>query len=122
MSRPKAKMVKALVALFATRKSIETSFRNFAVNLEKAGEASTGIIFRKLIESDIVDKILDDSARVLAKSLSKADIEEIYAFFSSEVGGRYLEAVPLVQSQLSQLAENHISKAIAREIEKGNQE
>jgi hypothetical protein len=119
MAKTKRALVRKMSDLLSTRKGIETTFRNFAVALEKNGHKEVGSIFRGLIESDIVDKILDDSAMVLTKKFTYEELEEICAFHESPVGTKYRMLAPEVLEEMTQIAEGYIDKELKRIMERG---
>ncbi len=122
MPKSKAALVRRLVTLFAARKSIETTFRNFAVGLEKAGQTAGGIAFRKMIESDVVEKIMAESSKILVKHFTVSELEALCKFHESPVGIKFRVLSPEIHQEMTQIAEKYIEKELAKELRSGNNE
>lgn len=119
MARTKLAVVREIVELFCSRKNIEKIFRDNAVVMEECGNIAASNIFRKMVESLIVDEIISDAEVILLKKFTLGELKAIRDFHASPVGRRYIKASPQIHKEITALAQSRITNELEREYKNG---
>jgi hypothetical protein len=113
---PKSKLdyAKRLVELFSARKQIEKTFCSYAAELEKHGMRKGGDAFRIMAESDIVDEIISQCAKVFAKNFTIDDLQRLCEFHSSPLATKFKALSPQINKEIASITEKNVKKELER--------
>jgi hypothetical protein len=112
--------VDKLVELFCSRRAIEGAFRSAAATIAKKGDPDGANLFRKMIESDVVEAIMADAKKVLCRQFTEEELQALYEWHSSPLAKKVAAITPKINAEITRLSEDHIMNEVMKEHDKGN--